>query len=440
MKRFSLAVASLALGISSFAQIAPNRVIINDTQGNRLSSHVAEFLGDITFARIDGEVLAEIEIKDVTEEGISVNVFKTDDCKKFKLDIMPAGLAHQYPEDMLIRTVDSSTSTVYYDDFDKGFISADQLSLTPGGEYSIITVGFDELDTPAGLCIEDFTAYQPPVVGNPVVKASLVSNSLTGFTVAFEPSADVSTYSCVAMEKGQLQFQWENYGPAFGFASIGQMIYSWGSPRVGNDQIEWTGMDPNTEYEVWIQPLDQNGTFADLICFSCSTLSQGGSGEATVDIKLGNYVYTDWNGQMLPSQFITFTPGAETWRYRFGVYTAEIYDSQKADVEADLLSEPPVPNMANWYFFETLTTDFQINPNTEFVVVAAGMNADGKWGAINTQRYTTPAQASSSAGAVKSVRAPKPSVIPALPGSGRMPSFRPAQPMLRQAAPVVKGF
>jgi hypothetical protein len=103
----------------------------------------------------------------------------------------------------------------------------------------------------------------------------------------------------------------------------------------------------------------------------------------------------DWGGEMLPSQFVTYTPNDQSSRYRFGVYLASEYDPYADEIKAELCSDPDsdVP-VSGWYQFETITTDYQINPNTEFVVIAAAKNINGEWGPIAEVRHTTPATTS----------------------------------------------
>ncbi|MBP3671886.1 MAG: hypothetical protein J6J06_07980, partial [Bacteroidaceae bacterium] len=113
---------------------------------------------------------------------------------------------------------------------------------------------------------------------------------------------------------------------------------------------------------------------------------------AEVTITLGDYVLADWGGEMLPSQFVTYTPNDQASAYRFNVYLAEEYDPVAEDIKADLCTEPPMP-MTGWFFYEPITTDYQINPNTECVIIAAAKNINGEWGPINEFRFTTPAEA-----------------------------------------------
>ena len=104
---------------------------------------------------------------------------------------------------------------------------------------------------------------------------------------------------------------------------------------------------------------------------------------------------------MLPSQFITFTPDEHTAAYRYAVYFAKAngenigYDDYKDEIQQELCTEAPMPGMAYWFFYEPLTTDCQLNPNTEYVAIAAGKNADNVWGKVTELRFTTPASPSS---------------------------------------------
>ncbi|MBQ6938438.1 MAG: hypothetical protein IJN35_01175, partial [Muribaculaceae bacterium] len=69
------------------------------------------------------------------------------------------------------------------------------------------------------------------------------------------------------------------------------------------------------------------------------------------------------------------------------------YDTDPEAIKAELCSEPPMP-MSNWFFYEEITTDYQIDPNTEVVVIAAAKNVKDEWGPVTEVRFTTPAEAS----------------------------------------------
>lgn len=428
MKRFSIALAVAAISMSAMAQTAPNRLFINNLDGYRVSSHVIDRLGDITFGRVDGEVKAEVFVNEVDKDKIVIDVIKSEECEYFKMDILPTNRANQYNDALMANLIESTVSTKYYEDYTDGQIAAADLGLQQSGLYTVVTVGYDKYETPVGVCRADFEAYSPAVTGNPKVSAKLINVSTTAFTVEFTPNADVLNYYVVAMTEGDFEYQWNTFGPMFGFSSQKEMIKMYGgNGRAGVSQVEWKDMDPNTTYDVYILPTDINGNYGDFDIFKVSTVSQGGSGDAVVAMKVADYRLADWgtsqNPAMLPSLFITFTPNDQTWRYRYGVYLASIYDENKDVIAEELRSDPPQPNMAYWWWFDELTTDFQVNENTEYVVVSAGMNADGKWGVVNELRGTTPAQAGPAKNAPAYKRAPAPMVSTAEEGA-KAPAHR----------------
>lgn len=97
----------------------------------------------------------------------------------------------------------------------------------------------------------------------------------------------------------------------------------------------------------------------------------------------------DWYGEMLPSQFLTFTPNDQTSAYRFGVYLAENYNADVEGYQEDLYTEPSMPT-PGWFQYETLTTDYQIDPGTSCVAIAAAKNSNDEWGPVTELFFTTP--------------------------------------------------
>ena len=298
------------------------------------------------------------------------------------------------------------------------------MELRAGGDYAVMTIGIDEYGAEVDVCSARFSVPAAPVVGDPKVECTLVDAQLESFTVSFKPNSDVTSYYCVAGDKGSIERQYIQFGPMFGFASMADLIRSWGVERQGDTENTWKNMAPNTEYEVFVLALDANGNPAPYQVFNCTTLSLGGDGEAKVTITPGDYKLTDWGGQMLPSQFFTFTPNDQAASYRFGVYTKEQYDKEREEIRAQLCSEPPVPDMANWFFYTGLTTDFQVNPNTAIVAIAAAKNIKGEWGPVTEVELTTPAEAAAKAPAAKRPvpqrRAFRPGYVPSFGMGGKV--------------------
>ncbi len=390
MKKFTIMLASLALAMPAFSQEAqnPNRLLLNDING-AYKGYVIDYVKNVTFAYVEGDVLAKLNVKEVTDEYIMLAVTKTPSCMSYKIDILPTVIAKQYDDLTMIKYVEGQGSKVatYWEDFTDAKLTG--VELNSDTDYTIVTVGIDGYGIAAGVDRAEIHTPAVPLVGDPQVTAEVVDRTLTSFSIKFTPNADVLNYYCVAGEKGSLQSQYEMFAPMMGFTSFTQMVMSWGFECAGAETKEWTGMAPNTEYEVFYVAIDENQTPAECKCLEVSTISLGGEGEALVEITPGDYTYTDWGGEMKPSQFFTFTPNDQASCYRFSVITAQNYDADPEGYKSDLCSDPFMPT-AYWFFYEPMTTDFQIDPLTEVVAIAAAKNSLGEWGAVNELRYTTP--------------------------------------------------
>lgn len=390
MKKIALLCASVlaAFGGFAYAQDVPNRVIVNSNSGNS-QGYVIEDIRDISFARVEGEVAAKVVVNDVALDKLGLDITMTEGCRSFQLGVFPATIASQ------MKTAAGASARfsrgsyeTYYQDFTGAELSG--LELKAGGEYAVVTLAYDMYGTPCHSEVVEFDTPAPEIVGNPDVEVTVTDRTKYSFTANFKPNADCLGYYCVAAEKGVLEQQYESFGPMFGFVNMNEMIVQWGLSRDSEESNTWKDMAPNTDYEIYIAMMDANGNFAPYKVVETSTLSLGGSGAAYVDIELGDYKLNDWNGEMLPSQFVTYKPNDQASCYRFGVYLEDEFNADKQGIIDDLCTDPMMPT-ANWFFYETLSTDYQINPNTNFVVIAAAKNADGEWGEVNEKHFTTPA-------------------------------------------------
>lgn len=393
-----------------------NRILVNTVTGTR--GFMTDRVRDITFGEVAGQVKAQLNIIKNTPDSLIVSVLKSNDCVAYKLGVMPAVTYRAFRGDQaavidyLNRT---NAVTKFYDDYTHANLSG--LELEPGTEYVLLTVGIDIYDVDCELDGQNFTTAPANVEGNPQVDVQVTGSTTRTISLKFTPNADCSEYYFVIGEKGMLQEQYEQFAPMFGFKNIGDMLKGWGSKTTGTTTYEYKDLNPNTEYELYVLPVDRSGNPALHQIFNMSTKNQGGSGAAVTTAAVTGYRMSDWDGEMKPSVFVKFTPNAETMAYRFGVTLAANFDA--AAMEAELAQEPPMPNMAYWFWYDPMETDFQVNPNTEIVICTVSKNANGQWGQMQTLRYTTPATASAASSA-KVQRAPKPAVLPAAPNTVRI--------------------
>ncbi len=395
MKKFLFSILATILCFNVVAQEAAdyNRMILFEKSGNFKAFNL-EKADYIEFENIEGEIAAKVEVSEVTLEMVKLAVTRTASCEYFKINVFPSVRIASYSDEVLISLVEKESPYDYYEDFKAAEMTG--ANFQPSTDYTIVTVGYDIYGVAGNVEKVDIITPSKPIVGNPQVEVEITDTQTYQFTVKFTPNEDVSKYSYVAGEKGAIESQYEMFAPMFGYQNIGQLIEAWGISQTEASEYTWTSMSPGTEYEIFVQVWDAEGTMAPHEVYTLTTSHLGGEGTAEVTITLGDYKLTDWGGEMLPSQFVTFTPNDQSSAYRFSVYLAETYDADAEAIKAELCSEPPMP-MSGWFFYEEITTDYQINPNTEFVVIAAAKNTNGEWGPITELRHTTPAEASAAA-------------------------------------------
>lgn len=392
MKKILLFITAILLNFGIYAQnVTPNRFLIH--RNNTTNGYIIDNVDSLTFANVQGEVAANLEILEHDLEKVKLTVTRTESCVSFKIVAEPTIKIASLDDYALASYIDRESESTYYQDFEKAELTG--VDFTPNTNYTIATVGIDEYGVLCDVRKAEFKTANATIVGDPQVTAELIDSDFFNFTVKFTPNKDVSKYYVIAGAEGELEYQYETYAPMFGFENFEQLIAGWGLEYEGENTYTWQKMAPGTKHDIHILACDVNGLAAPYTTFNVTTDTLGGEGTAEVQITVGEYSLQKWpdeegNPTMLPSQFLTYTPNDQTSAYRFGVYFASEYDAESELIKEELCSEPPVP-MAGWFFYEGFTTDYQIDPNTDCVVVAAAKNINGEWGPINEIRFTTPA-------------------------------------------------
>ena len=420
MRRFILVITSLLLSTSLSAQNEANRLLLHNngttkgfiinqvdsltfkTEGDNIKAKVningfAESydinnIDSISFTSVPGAVAANIEIVECSLSGVVANITRTPSCEGFKITCFPSSSISAMSDDILAQYVNVNVSQIYYDDYSNVNLNA---SFQPNTDYALVTAGFDKYGLLCDVVRAPFRTPSEDLVGNPEVEVEILENNLYDFTLRFTPNEDVSKYSILLGEAGVLESQYSMFASAYGWSNMGEMIEDWGLDFTGEETYQWTDKAPNTEYEVFIQMRDNDNNMAPYEVFEFKSKNFGGEGVAEVEITLGEYTLTYWEGSLLPAQFITFTPNDQTSAYRINVVLAENYDADVEGYKEDLCSDPFMPTQG-WFQYEELTTDYQIDPNTSCVAIAAAKNANDEWGPVTELRFTTPASVENS--------------------------------------------
>ena len=375
----------------SFAEKgSSDNLILHKSNGTREEFLVDE-LDSLIFKNVEGRVAADVNIINSTATSVTLDIKRAASCVEYKMACMDYNSISTFGDDDLIYYFDKNVTETYSQDFENVEITG--LSLDYNTEYAIVTVGIDEYGLSCDVVRAKFSTPAQGLVGRPDVNVEVIENNLYDFTLKFTPNADVSKYSVLVAQEGNIDYQYIMFSYAFDWQNTGDMIEGWGLEFKNTDTYQYTSQTPNTYYEVYIQALDANGNRAPYKVFKFKSKGAGGEGIAKVDITLGVYKLAEWMNEnyewvMLPSQFITFTPNDQTSAYRFNVILAENYKKDIDGYQEDLFSKPFMQT-DGWYQYETLTTDYQIDPGTDCVAIAAAMNINDEWGPVTELYFTT---------------------------------------------------
>ncbi len=431
MKKFLLAIAIIFTSISLNAQSqkcnrlflyqkGENAVIYNMNKVDSISfgglgygynlnvhnsngikdNYVIDNLDSLTFKNVEGRVAADINIIDYTTTSVQFDITRTEACEGFKLMCMDYNSILSLSSDDLAKYICETAVDTYYQDFVGVEITG--LTLMNDTEYAVVTVGFDKYGVACDVTKARFVTKNSNLVGDPEVTIEVTQNELNednycDFTLSFTPNLSTSKYSIFVAEAGVTEYQFVMFKAMEGWENIGDMIEGWGLEFNKKDSYQYKNEVPGALYEVYIQARDVNGIRAPYQVFKFRTQGLGGEGVANVDIKLGEYVMAEWlnenyEWELKPSQFFTFTPNDQTNAYRFDVMLESTYVSDIDGIQEELCSDPFMPT-DGWFLYETITTDYQIDPGLRCVAIAAAKNSLGEWGPITELYFTTPDKA-----------------------------------------------
>lgn len=384
-----LALGALAAPGSMSAQDteAPNRVIVVKENG-QYKGFVTDYLDGVYFRTVEGEILCTTKISEVTEDRVYLSFQCTFATTGFRFKVVPWSIAGVLSDVSAIDLVEEN-NTIFYEG-SKPDVSFSTEELQPSTDYGIVTIAYDTYGIAAGVYIEKFRTPDPAILGNPVVNHTIDELTETTIKVTFTPNEDVSEYYTVLLENSTVEKDFEMWGAFAGASNPNEMIAKWAwYPSIGQTTHTWTDIPPGTPCQIGIAIKDKNGTFVPYQTLDVVTLQKGSDGPAYVDITLGDYRYADWYGEIRPSQFITYTPNENTSKYRVEVYFAPDYNRFPTELNNELCQDPPM-NISGWFLYEPITTDYPLDPDTEYVAIAAGKNNLGQWGEVNVFRFTTP--------------------------------------------------
>lgn len=396
MKKFFTLILCAVACLSVYAQNTDlNRLIIRD-KGGYIHPYAINNLDSMFFYQIDGRVAADIEIKDVaiktgegTQDSVTLAVTRSESCRSYKIACVKKSIADVLTNDAACAGYfDQFGSNVYSQDFTNAGMTGFDFPFQPKTEYAIITLGYDEIGTACEMAKAYFTTPAVPIKGTPEVKYEVTDVQPFSVSVTFKPNSDVGGYAVTLFGKGEAEQQFKMFGPMMNLASIGEMVKAWGyQGKAGKDStFVWKNEKPNTEYEIYVQPWDKNGTLTDYFMIPVTTAKLGGEGVAESTIAFGNFKKDTENNQWY--QEVTITQNDQCAGHVVNLYTEEDWSKGEDAVRQSMIDDQAL----QYYYFKygNETTGLYAEPETTYYVAVLSKNANNEWGPLVSKKFTTP--------------------------------------------------
>ena len=397
MKKIFSIMLGLAMAMGVNAQTEnPNRLIMMSQAGNK--AYALDKIDSIYFAKKEGQVRADVKflkyVKDDKKGDIlHVAVTRTDPNCSYCIDVLPANTAKRYSDDVLAQQFDQQKTTKFYKDFTDAELTGFKQELEPNTKYTVFTVAYDEYGVACEASRADFTTPKTPLIGNPAISYTIDETTTSSITLTVTANEDCFGYYWCLFDKGQAQAQFEQWGPMFGFQNIESMIAQFSGKKYEKvTTYTWKDLKPGTEYDICVVPVDEAGTYADMVTIPVTTKQQGGEGVAQVAITSGGAsVQKTDDGDKL-TYTIIFTPNDQTAVYHDGVVSKKKFDEDGEEFWKNYLlnGNPQDPNY-NQYGVDKYT--FEANVGEEYYGIAIAKNANGEYGPMVKELFKVEAPA-----------------------------------------------
>jgi len=203
----------------------------------------------------------------------------------------------------------------------------------------------------------------------PDVTITVTNTTTTTVSADFTPNSYCSSYYILMSEQATMAMYQQMMQ-----CSLNDLVIAWGIEYTGNDSYTWTEMIPATEYTVYVAAIGGGDTV--LVTQTANTLSQGGSGVSVISIQVTDL--TDNSARVI------CTPNSETSVFFDQVVTKEYYESVVIDTIIAIVQSSPYP------LYETDDWVWSgLESGTDYYALAMGQNANGEWGELTVQPFST---------------------------------------------------
>lgn len=391
MKKLFTTIILAIVAVMGYAQTNPNRMLVTDKTGST-KGYLVERIDSVSFVSLEGRVAADVEYKGfysgATGDTVALSVTRTPQCVGFKIACLSKVRADRLTtEEAIANYLDGSDSEILFQDFVDGRLHGFDFAFKPNAEYAIITVGYDQYQIPCGATRTNFTTPKKDLVGDCSINYTIDEVTTSDITVTFKPGSGVAGYAAILFPAGTAEENFEMMGPMFGFETLGDYVKGFGFNNTGEATNTWERNNPGTDYEVYVQAWDVNGTFADMVIIPVTTKKLGGEGLAQMEITVGNFGGDAQSGYY---QVVTYTPNDQTSMHRDMLIEKDAYDKEwNEDMILEYLKADN-PMDPYWNQFGVDEAYWTVDPNTSYIAFSIAQNINEEWGPLAKKEFTTP--------------------------------------------------
>ena len=214
---------------------------------------------------------------------------------------------------------------------------------------------------------------------NPAVAITINDIQAGTVNATFTPAENVTKYYFCGTETGMIEELVEFY-EMFGLSmTVAEYItYVAQDSATAELTVDVEGFTPNTASSIYVAALLNDGTY-EVITSDFTTLSLGGSGDATLTINVYDVAQT--------SAFISITPNDQSAHYGLVLTTQEELD--EIGFTTDSLIAYFNGTEYQKYYYELNEEMPGLDPSTEYLVYAMAFNADGVASELYEVSFTT---------------------------------------------------
>ena len=320
----------------------------------------------------------------------TVTLKKSPECQAYCLALFTSDIAGIIKDEVVDGYFTGQKKPRYTDNAKDKKLVDYGLVVVPEKEYTLIALGYGKDGKPGKVSRTQFTAPRRQGFASAQVLAQVINIGSDSVTVKFTPNTDVAGYALCQFEGGTIEQTVKEHGPMMGFSNAYDMIKQFsGKDYTTEKQHTWREMVPDANYELCVLAWDKNGVFQEITKVPVTTKKLGGPGEATVDIKIGEFGGSKKGGYY---QDVVYSPNDQASLHRDIIITEEAFNKpDMGNIGVIKMLQTDHPKDIYWNQYRVDRARWNATPLTTYYACSMAKNVDGKWGELKKVKFTTPA-------------------------------------------------